>query len=99
EAPVAAGEAARAFNRQGVFKRLLIVAAGPAFNFLFAIAVYAGLYMVGLPEARPAGRTVREAWGGGGGGLGARGGGPADRHLAGVALARAAGRTAARAAG
>jgi len=53
EAPVAAGEAARAFNRQGVFKRLLIVAAGPAFNFLFAIAVYAGLYMVGLPEARP----------------------------------------------
>jgi regulator of sigma E protease len=53
EAPVAAHEAARAFNRQGVLKRLLIVVAGPAFNFLFAIAVYAGLYMVGLPEARP----------------------------------------------
>ena len=27
--------------------------AGPAFNFLFAIAVYAGLFMYGLPEARP----------------------------------------------
>lgn len=53
EAPVAPHEAARAFNRQSVFKRLLIVVAGPAFNFLFAIAVYAGLYMVGLPEARP----------------------------------------------
>jgi regulator of sigma E protease len=53
EAPVAAQERARAFNRQSVGRRLLIVAAGPAFNFLFAIAVYAGLYMVGLPEARP----------------------------------------------
>jgi len=53
EAPVAPHEATRAFNRQGVVKRLLIVVAGPAFNFLFAIAVYAGLYMVGLPEARP----------------------------------------------
>jgi regulator of sigma E protease len=53
EAPVAPHEAGRAFNRQSVLKRLLIVVAGPAFNFLFAIAVYAGLYMVGLPEARP----------------------------------------------
>jgi regulator of sigma E protease len=53
EAPVAPHERARAFNRQSVARRLLIVAAGPAFNFLFAIAVYAGLYMVGLPEARP----------------------------------------------
>ncbi len=53
EAPVPPAEAARAFNRQSVFRRLLIVVAGPAFNFLFAIAVYAGLYMVGLPEARP----------------------------------------------
>jgi regulator of sigma E protease len=53
EAPVPAGEVARAFNRQGVGRRLLIVAAGPAFNFLFAIGVYAALYMYGLPEARP----------------------------------------------
>ncbi|MDH5210174.1 MAG: RIP metalloprotease RseP [Betaproteobacteria bacterium] len=53
EAPVPSHEVGRAFNRQGVIKRLLIVIAGPAFNFLFAIAVYAGLYMVGLPEARP----------------------------------------------
>jgi regulator of sigma E protease len=53
EAPVPPAEQARAFNRQGVGKRLLIVVAGPVFNFLFAIAVYSGLYMHGLPEARP----------------------------------------------
>jgi regulator of sigma E protease len=53
EAPVPAEELPRAFNRQGVARRLLIVVAGPVFNFLFAIAVYAGLYMYGLPEARP----------------------------------------------
>ena len=53
EEAVDAREAHRAFNRQSVGRRILIVAAGPAFNFLFAIAVYAGLYMHGLPEARP----------------------------------------------
>ena len=53
EAPVAAAEAHRAFNRQSVWRRCLIVAAGPVFNFLFAIAVYSALYMHGLPEARP----------------------------------------------
>ncbi|HLX80139.1 MAG TPA: RIP metalloprotease RseP [Burkholderiales bacterium] len=53
EAPVDAAETHRAFNRQSVGRRFLIVIAGPVFNFLFAIAVYAGLYMHGLPEARP----------------------------------------------
>jgi regulator of sigma E protease len=53
EAPVDAQQAHRAFNRQSVGRRFLIVIAGPVFNFLFAIAVYAGLYMHGLPEARP----------------------------------------------
>jgi len=53
EAPVEPAEQARAFNRQSVGRRLLIVVAGPVFNFLFASAVYAGLYMVGMPEARP----------------------------------------------
>jgi regulator of sigma E protease len=53
EAPVAPEDLPRAFNRQSVWRRFLIVAAGPAFNFVFAIAVYAGLYMHGLPEARP----------------------------------------------
>ena len=53
EAPVDPAERHRAFTRQGVGRRFLIVIAGPVFNFLFAIAIYAGLYMHGLPEARP----------------------------------------------
>lgn len=53
EEPVDEREVHRAFNRQSVGRRILIVVAGPVFNFLFAIAVYAGLYMYGLPEARP----------------------------------------------
>ncbi|MGH8690352.1 MAG: RIP metalloprotease RseP, partial [Burkholderiales bacterium] len=53
EAPVEPDEAERAFNRQSVWRRLAIVVAGPVANFLFAIAVYAGLFMYGLPEARP----------------------------------------------
>jgi len=53
EGPVGPEEAARAFNRQSVGRRFFIVAAGPAFNFLFAIAVYTALFMIGVPEARP----------------------------------------------
>jgi regulator of sigma E protease len=53
EAPVPAQDLDRAFNRQNVWRRVAIVVAGPLFNFLFAIGVYAGLYMHGLPEARP----------------------------------------------
>ena len=53
EGPVEPHDIARAFNRQSVWKRLAIVAAGPLFNFAFAIAVYAGLFMYGLPEAKP----------------------------------------------
>jgi regulator of sigma E protease len=53
EAPVEPGEVHRAFNRQSVWRRFGIVVAGPLANFLFAIAAYAGLFMYGLPEARP----------------------------------------------
>jgi len=53
EGPVAPHEAQRAFNRKSVWRRILIVVAGPLFNFIFAIVVYAGLFMYGLPEARP----------------------------------------------
>ncbi len=53
EGPVEPQDAHRAFNRQSVGKRFAIVIAGPLFNFAFAIAVYAGLFMYGLPEARP----------------------------------------------
>src|SRR5262245_1973123 len=53
EGPVAAHEAHRAFNRKSVWRRIAIVVAGPVFNFIFAVMVYAGLFMYGLPEARP----------------------------------------------
>jgi regulator of sigma E protease len=53
EGPVEEHDLVRAFNRQSVVRRIVIVAAGPVFNFLFAIAVYGGLYVYGLPEARP----------------------------------------------
>jgi regulator of sigma E protease len=53
EGPVPPEEAERAFNRQSVGKRFLIVVAGPLFNFMFAVLVYAGLFMYGLPEAKP----------------------------------------------
>src|ERR1044071_5667691 len=53
EGPVAPHEADRAFNRQTVWRRIAIVVAGPLFNFIFAVLVYAGLFMYGLPEARP----------------------------------------------
>ena len=53
EGPVEAAEHERAFNRQGVWRRVFIVAAGPLFNLLFAIAVYTGLFLYGMPEPRP----------------------------------------------
>jgi regulator of sigma E protease len=53
EGPVAPEELHRAFNRQSVWRRLAIVVAGPVFNLAFAVLVYAGLFMYGLPEARP----------------------------------------------
>ena len=50
---VAAQDLPRAFNRQTVWKRFLVVVAGPVFNFIFAVLVYAVLFMHGLPEVRP----------------------------------------------
>jgi regulator of sigma E protease len=47
EGPVEDAEVHRAFNRQELWKRTAIVAAGPVFNFLFAIAVYWGIMVSG----------------------------------------------------
>lgn len=40
----------REFCRQSVWKRIVIVAAGPVANFLLAIALYAALFVYGIPE-------------------------------------------------
>ena len=53
EAPVAAHELHRAFNRQSVWRRIAVVAAGPLANFVLAIALYWGLYTGGVEELRP----------------------------------------------
>ncbi len=39
----------RSFSKQPVFKRIAIVAAGPLFNFLFAILAFAVVYAIGVP--------------------------------------------------
>jgi regulator of sigma E protease len=53
EGEVAPEDRPRAFNRQSVGRRFAIVIAGPLANFLLAIAVYWGLFMGGIQEARP----------------------------------------------
>ena len=50
----------REFTRQSVWKRIAIVAAGPLANFLLAIAIFAGLYVHGIPEPAARLRTVPE---------------------------------------
>lgn len=53
EEPVPEAELPRAFNRQSVAKRMVIVAAGPLANFLLAVLLYWVLFMSGVPGARP----------------------------------------------
>lgn len=53
EGDVTPEEAHRAFNRQSVGRRSLIVVAGPAANFLLAILLYWGIFMVGSDELKP----------------------------------------------
>jgi len=49
-APLDASEEAREFTSQNVWKRMAIIAAGPAINFLLAIVLMAGLLMAGKQE-------------------------------------------------
>ena len=53
EGDVAPQEVHRSFNRQSVWRRMAIVAAGPAANFLLAILIYWGLFYQGAEELRP----------------------------------------------
>jgi len=46
-------EAHRAFNLQPVWKRFAIVAAGPMFNFIFAVLAYWITFVVGVEGTRP----------------------------------------------
>ncbi|WP_417446011.1 RIP metalloprotease RseP [Kangiella sp.] len=53
EGDVAEEDLPYAFNRQPVWKRILIVLAGPMANFLLAIVVYAAVYMMGIAVGKP----------------------------------------------
>ncbi|MCW8855887.1 MAG: RIP metalloprotease RseP [Kangiella sp.] len=53
EGEVADDDLPYAFNRQPVWKRILIVLAGPMANFLLAILVYAVVYMMGIAVGKP----------------------------------------------
>lgn len=53
EGDVEPADRARAFNRQNVWKRIAIVAAGPAANLLLAVLLFAATFMAGIPGHRP----------------------------------------------
>ena len=53
EEPVAPELLPFAFNRQPVFKRMLIVVAGPLTNLLFAAVIYCGVFMTGTTDLKP----------------------------------------------
>lgn len=53
EGDVAPGEAAQAFNRQPVWSRIAVAAAGPAANFLLAAVLYWLVFIVGTPGLKP----------------------------------------------
>jgi regulator of sigma E protease len=53
EGEVPADEVEQAFNRKSVYTRFAIVAAGPVFNFIFAIFAYAAMYVAGVQGMIP----------------------------------------------
>ena len=53
EGDVKEEEKHRAFNNQPVWKRFLVVLAGPMFNFIFAIAAFMAIQMMGVDAVRP----------------------------------------------
>jgi regulator of sigma E protease len=53
EGEVAEQDLDRAFNRKSVWRRFAIVAAGPVFNFIFAIVAYYLIYLAGVAGIKP----------------------------------------------
>lgn len=53
EGNVAKEDLPYAFNRQNVWKRIAIVAAGPIANFIFAIFAFACMYTIGIDGMKP----------------------------------------------
>ena len=53
EGPVPESQLDQSFNRKPVSHRIAIVAAGPIFNLVFAVAAFWLMFMVGIPDVRP----------------------------------------------
>ncbi len=53
EEEVAEHEKHRAFNRKPLLSRVAVVAAGPAFNFIFAVFAYFLMFNIGVPGIKP----------------------------------------------
>ncbi len=53
EGEVAEEDLDKAFNRKPVWIRIAIVAAGPAFNLVFAVLAFWMMFVLGIPETRP----------------------------------------------
>ena len=53
EGPVEEPDRERAFNNKSLLQRIMIVVAGPLFNFIFAILAYWAMYMIGINDFKP----------------------------------------------
>ena len=53
EGPIDPALASQAYNRKPVWARILVLLAGPAANFLFAVAAYWVLFVAGVPALKP----------------------------------------------
>jgi regulator of sigma E protease len=53
EGPVPEADLPRAFTRQTPSRRIAILAAGPAFNFIFAVAAYWLMFVTGVTAMKP----------------------------------------------
>jgi regulator of sigma E protease len=53
ETPVPEAERDRSFNHRPIWQRILVLLAGPAFNFLFAVVAYWAMFTTGVPGIKP----------------------------------------------
>jgi len=53
EGPVPSADQPRAFNQRPVWQRVLVLLAGPGFNFLFAVVAYWFMFATGVPGLKP----------------------------------------------
>ena len=62
EGEVAEEELDKAFNRKPLWRKTLVVLAGPGFNFIFAIFAYAAVYAAGVEGLEPVvGRVIENS--------------------------------------